>query len=126
MRRLVRELASGLITNDQFELGFATAAARIEVGSPDEEVLWRVYDFCWMFYDDLHEHRLRGRHALTAEARRAFARCVLLLGTDRPASLMSGSNSGHRQSHWPFADEDAYRDALRRPPYLAGSRAEIA
>jgi len=47
----------------------------------------------WFAYDDIREHRLQEKHALTDEARDAFERCVLLLRIDieysGPASFVS-------------------------------------
>jgi len=71
----MRHLASGLLTNDQFEDGQNSGGDRAT-----REIFW----FAWGFYDDLHEHRLRGRHRLSPLQRRAFARCVLFLLSGLP------------------------------------------
>jgi hypothetical protein len=36
----------------------------------------------WFAYDDLREHRLEGKHALTDEARDVLERCILFLRSD--------------------------------------------
>lgn len=68
---LVRQLASGQLTNDAFEDAYAAL--------PQDRATREVFLFAWSFYDDLYEHRLRGRHRLSPSQRRVFARCVLFL-----------------------------------------------
>lgn len=74
---LLRSLASGRITNDEF-------ADRWPV-SPDlavEEVYWAA----WKLYSDLREYRLARLHRLTKAERREVARWVVFLRTDLPYS----------------------------------------
>jgi hypothetical protein len=75
----LRQLASGRITNDEFD----NNACRGSGETPDGAA-WEVYRFAWCFYDDLYQHRLRGRNRLSPMQRRAFARCVLFLRTELP------------------------------------------
>lgn len=72
----LRQLASGLITNDQFE-------DRVEF-DPGDPATYELYRFAWGFYDDLSAHRMRGRHRLSKAQRQVFARCVLFLRSGRP------------------------------------------
>ena len=72
----VRQLASGTITNDEFE-------DRTCLREGEDPTLDAIYDFVWSFYSDCHRHRLRGRHRLSPLQRSVFARCVLFLHSDR-------------------------------------------
>ena len=71
----LRQLASGFLTNDEFEDG---------VPSATDHAVREVYRFAWGFYDDFHKHRLRGPHRLSPLQRRVFARCVLFLRSGLP------------------------------------------
>jgi hypothetical protein len=67
----LRRLASARITNREFE-------NQLVFRSPDAGVR-AVIDAAWSLYDDLREHRLTGKYALTAKQRRAVARAILFL-----------------------------------------------
>ena len=71
--RLLRRFAAGRITNDEYE-----DAAWAHFGRGDRGVD-AVLDASWFLYDDLCEHRLENRFALTREGRREVARWVLFL-----------------------------------------------
>lgn len=73
-RNLVLSLANGEITNDQFEDEYPS--------NPGDAALWAIATTTWLFYDDLHKHKLTGKHALTGEGRKLFERCALFLSTD--------------------------------------------
>ncbi len=75
LAKALRQLASGRMTNDQFE-----DALPEEMDHASRE----IYHFAWLFYDDLYPHRLRGRHRLSRFQRQVFARCVLFLRSDLP------------------------------------------
>ncbi len=62
------------------------------ISNCDFEAKWPRYDkrdrgllaietMLWRSYDDLHEHKLDGGHALTQEGRDMFDRCALFLET---------------------------------------------
>lgn len=70
MAELLRQLASGRITNDEFEDGLDMDFDR------DTRPIFHA---AWLCYDDLHSHRLRGAHRLSPLERQLFARCVLFL-----------------------------------------------
>jgi hypothetical protein len=57
---LLEKLADGRITNDEFEDAYP---------SSEDEVVHEVAEWAWLYYSDLKEHRLEGRHALPAESR---------------------------------------------------------
>jgi hypothetical protein len=73
---ILRQFASGRLTNDEFE----DRASEFR----DDEVVNKLYWFVWMFYDDLYEHRLLGKHRLSPLQRRVFAQCVLFLRSGLP------------------------------------------
>jgi hypothetical protein len=71
--QLLAELASGGSTNDQFE-------QRLPV-SPDPAI-GAVAGAAWAFYDDLHEHRLQGLWALSAQGQQFFRLLQRFLASD--------------------------------------------
>ena len=135
----LRALASGQITNDEFERRVPT--------SPDPAVWHIFFDGVWGLYSDLWEYRLKARHHLKPEAKAAIARCVLFLKTDQefewpqPSGLERSASffanfltlgaaarflqrqyrAAGEWSVWPFISRAAYEDALRSPVYLHGA-----
>ena len=73
---LLRQLASGRLTNDEFDDAYEPRTR--------DHVVDELFRFAWTFYDDLYEHRLRGSHRLSPRQRRVFARCVLFLRSGLP------------------------------------------
>lgn len=73
----LRRLAAGRITNDEFD---DEAFARYSHDT-DDPALAELATFGWLHYSDLRPYRLRGRHALSPEARKGVARAVLFLKT---------------------------------------------
>ncbi len=71
----MRQFASGTITNDQFE-------DLCPKNSHDDLAIGELFNVCWLLYDDMHEHKMRGRYRLGKFQREIFARCVLFLHTD--------------------------------------------
>lgn len=69
MAESLRQLASGRISNDQFE----DALPELDRDT------WPIFRAIWGCYDDLHEHRMLGVHRLSPSQRQAFARCCLFL-----------------------------------------------
>ncbi len=74
----LRRLASGRITNDEYEDLCCDADART-----NDPALSELFTYGWLHYDDLRRHKLRGRDALSREQRAAMARVVLFLTTDQ-------------------------------------------
>ncbi len=95
MAELLRQLASGRITNDQFEDSLPARMADAE---------WAVFHAAWCCFDDFHEHRLRGAHRLTPLERQLFARCVLFLRSGIPYEWPK--NLEHRVGVDPTADKE--------------------
>jgi hypothetical protein len=135
---LARRLAAGRITNDQFDDA---------VPNSRDPALHDIYlHGLWPLYDDLFEHRLKGRWALTPEGRDWVARVVLFLRSGNPyryrrvsgfvqvpVLLMSLLTLGwfgrfwlRRRwqdgdaSVWPFYSRDEFQAALGKPTYLHG------
>jgi hypothetical protein len=71
--KLIQDFKRGRITNDEFVAGFPN--------SPDTAI-GAIRSMLWFCYDDLREHRLTGKWALTEEGERLFDRCILFLKTD--------------------------------------------
>jgi hypothetical protein len=135
----LRRLASGRITNEQFE-------ERVLSASPDPGVR-AVIKAAWGLYSDLREHTLTGKDALTADERRHVARAVLFLHSDLEyrwppyatmallRDLASFLTAGRTRSSravlrpwaargdkqvWPFADQKDLNQARRAPRFLVG------
>lgn len=70
----LRHLASGRITNDEFEERMPWA--------PDDRGVEAVRDAAWMLYSDFRSYRLTGRHRLSAEHRRHVVRWIVFLHSD--------------------------------------------
>ncbi len=136
----MRALASGLITNDEFE------NSRLPHGAEDVAIREVYSKGAWMLYSDLHEYRFTGNSKLDDATKAEVARWVLFLKTDLPyewpassallslAILMANlltfgvanrlfTSRFHAYgdiSVWPFISESDYEIALRFPPYLVG------
>ncbi len=128
----LRHLATGLITNYQFE----DQAKR----SSDRVIHDIEFRLAWPAYDDMHEHKLKGQHAISLGHRLDFARAILFLKSDLPyewkrfSGFRAFLNSTFRLIPftrkapldisqgdlrvWPFFRYSDYRDALARQPYL--------
>ena len=139
---LLRRLASGRITNADFE------GERLDRST--DEALVALGDAGWSLYNDFGIYRLHGKHALSPDALKAVARCVLFLDTDlhyewppRRASvrgilttLLTLGLSLRRERRawessgpyhvWPFYRESDYQEACAHPRFLAGADPEQA
>ncbi len=73
---ILRQLASGAMTTDEF----SCEAAILAVDS-DDPLLVEIHGFADSLFHDLWSYRLRGRHALDRTARATVARLVLMLRT---------------------------------------------
>ena len=72
---LVGQLASGRLTNDEFEERWPASA---------DPALSAVRDAAWFLYSDLRTYRLAGADRLPFPIRRQVARWVLFLHSDLP------------------------------------------
>src|SRR5271170_4935429 len=71
---LIRQLAAGLITNDQFEDRLPQ--------NVDHAIHEVYFNGVWGLYSDLYEYRLVGKHSVPKEARRVLGRFILFLKSD--------------------------------------------
>ncbi len=131
-----RRLTTGAISNRQFEKALPRSA---------DPALHAIYvDGLWPLYDDLFEHKLIGRWALTDHARATVLRSILFLHSDLPyryptrtgltqipALLLSAftlgwfgrvqrpyCRRGGDDSVWPFYSREEYETVLRNPVYM--------
>ncbi len=80
---LLRGLAAGKISNDQFEDRWAQLRQLKQPDKPEDIALEAVRTWVWGLYSDLYEHRLAGKYALSCEGKQALARVILFLRSDR-------------------------------------------
>jgi hypothetical protein len=92
---LIQAFKSGLVTNDEFVAAFPRSG---------DAAIRAIRSMLWLCYDDLREHRLTGKWALTGYGEKLFNRCVLFLKTDLeyygPENLLSFRESFKRLWHW--------------------------
>ena len=70
----IRGLASGLITNDQFE---------DSVPNSEDRAISEIYsNGAWSLYSDTHEYKLKGKDKLAKEDKQLVSRWVLFLKSD--------------------------------------------
>jgi len=89
---LVRQFTSGRMTNDEYEAGYDAITA-----DKNDPAVSEAYYQLWLLYDDIKTHRMTGIHRLDRDGRRAVARMVLFLQSDK-------------EYHWP---ENAWLGAGR-------------
>jgi hypothetical protein len=70
---LIQDFRQGRVTNDEFVAAFPRS---------QDKAIQAISSMLWFCYDDVHEHRLTGKHALTAEGEMLVDRCVLFLNTN--------------------------------------------
>ena len=75
LARLLKQLVMGKITNDEFE-------DRLPGISRDKSIQ-AISGAAWYLYDDLHEHRLIDKQALSKVQRREIAKWILFLRSER-------------------------------------------
>ena len=134
----LRHLASGRITNDEFEDSLWV--------NTEDRGYWAVKDYALGgIYGDLEEYKLAGNRALTKAQRRMVARLIVFLHSDReyewPRHRYEGCRgmllhvitlgmlaerfnaqwrAGRDTSVWPFARYSDYKRAAQCPKLLAG------
>jgi hypothetical protein len=135
------------LTNDKYE---DAACLIFKDADREDHSLGAIYSRVWHFYDDLREHRLRDKHELSEEGRRAVARCVVFLHSDFEyqwpiksfislsgcflrlctfglAGLILNPINERRLQRmgswdlWPFFRETDYQSAITRPRLLGGA-----
>lgn len=144
---ILRQFASGRMTNDAFDAGCPDTA------DPGIHSIWST---CWVFYDDFKTHRLIDRYRLTHDQRTLVKRMVLFLDSDHPYQwpplYLPGIDPHYRRSPgfwralfslnrlppvevdrflaagfypvWPFSKKKDYLQALANPKRLSGKKVE--
>lgn len=88
----LRHLSVGLITNDDFEevLGDDVTDGwlpdqyhRSKEAKNDDGIIQPMLELCWGLYDDTRKHKLVKSDALTKDALKIIARCILFLHSER-------------------------------------------
>ncbi len=102
LAQAIRQLASGTLTNDEFE--------RDAVPDRQDEGAYQVYLFVWGHYDDFVKHRLRGDRRLSPFQRQVFARCVLFLRSGLPYEWPS-------HAKWMWCPQRMKEEPARRLPW---------
>jgi hypothetical protein len=142
----LRHLASGSITNDEFERQVPRHSVDPAVSS--------IVDASWFLYSDLSTYRLRGHNRLPSASRRRVARAILFLKSELPyewsypnptvlvrvlyllanigtlgaiAALQARRWRAQPNSEiWPFFNSSDYHRSLELPPFLRGERPNSA
>lgn len=87
----LRHLATGQITNDEYEESVMRDVSygwlpehyhRSKQYQTDDPVIPLILTASWQLYNDTHQHRLKSKAALSASATREIARYILFLNTD--------------------------------------------
>jgi hypothetical protein len=132
LAELIRSLASGIISNDEFEEAIPE--------SEDKAISEVFFHGAWCLYSDMKECKLKGADSLSDDARSVVARWVLFLKTDieykwpsasfKEAFLKSislglfGQNTLDKWeefgdiNHWPFINAKEFNDAKSSKAYL--------
>lgn len=88
----LRQLATGLITNDNFENNVMDDVTygwlpeqyyRSKEAKSDDAVILPMFELCWGLYDDTRRHKLKGRDKLNDSSLKYIARCILFLRSGR-------------------------------------------
>lgn len=97
MAELLRHFAAGQIINCDWD------EAAWQLAKSNDPALHAVFVAVWGLYDDLREHTLSGKDALTEKTRRNVARCVLFLQSDveYPLSRLRASWEKVKFALWP-------------------------
>jgi hypothetical protein len=132
LSELIRSLAVGNITNDEFEDALPNST---------DDAVWEVFHHgAWCLYSDMKEYKLRGKDALSPEDKSMVARWVLFLKSDyeyqwpsasfREVFLKSISLGFFGQStlekwkehgdvsYWPFVSSIQFNEAKQGKGYL--------
>lgn len=132
LAELIRSLATGDITNDQFEDALPVS---------EDRAIDEVYsNGAWRLYSDLHEHKLKDKYALTKEDIHLISRWILFLKSnyeyewpvittrEKLLSLFTCGIWRKRMqakwgetgdiNYWPFVNEAQFEAAKHEKGYL--------
>lgn len=143
---LLRRLANGQFSNDQFEDAMPRSS---------DPAIYAIFDTAWLYYSDFNEYWLVGSHRLHPDMKRAWIRWILFLDSDLryewppirhpgadPMAQQGGGlistvlglfgkgqpdaasvfDTAGRYPVWSFISAKDYRQALRSPRRLAGRK----
>jgi hypothetical protein len=134
----IRALASGLITNDEFE------DKRLPYNSGDPAISEVFSKGAWLLYSDFEEYHLSNIHRLDEKTKSDVARWILFLKTDLPYEwpvtnikqglllfignifTLGAAHKSYASKYqalgdievWPFLRRTDYASALKNPVYL--------
>lgn len=134
---LLRQLAAGQISNDEFENNFP-------IKSKDKAVNNIFWNGAWLLYDDRREYKLIGKHRLSKSTKQEVARWILFLKSDfeysqpRWVQILSflypllavislglvalvvtyGLGIKSKRKIWPFENQEDFEFSLKHPVYL--------
>lgn len=103
--RLLRALATGRLTNDEYE-----DAVSETVDLRKDKAIREIYGIARSLYSDMHEHRLKGPYALTHELRREVAKWLLFLYSDLEFKAVFS-----KLEFWPFPNKAALETTTQNP-----------
>jgi hypothetical protein len=125
---LIQDFRDGNITNEEFVSAFPRS---------EDKAIQAIGSMLWFCYDDLHEHRLTGKHALTVEGEKLVDRCILFLNTNleyfgetgftsilAPVKKFWRWSKRHREpaigTWWPFNDHAQLKEYEKARKVSAG------
>lgn len=90
----LRHLSVGLTTNDDFEESIMDDVtdgwlpeqyhrSKLAKSEDDDSIIKPMLELCWGLYDDTRNHKLVKSDALTKDALKIIARCILFLHSDK-------------------------------------------
>lgn len=121
--QLLRHLASGRITNDEFEDASYSITFKLARVGEEDVAIDELFIWAWSFYNDTEEHRLTGKMRLSRSERRYFAQAYLFLQTDLPyEGIRRGGflNYDWDMPDWPFAWRPDFKQVCANPRLLSG------
>jgi hypothetical protein len=88
----LRHLATGVITNDDFEKMVMQDVSygwlpeqyyRAKQAKEDDAIIFPILSLSWGLYNDTYQHKLRGKHQLNKETTTIIAQCILFLNSEK-------------------------------------------
>lgn len=90
----LRHLSVGLISNDDFEVSVMENVSdgwlpeqyhhsKLAKSDNEDPIIQPMLELCWGLYDDTRNHKLVKSDALSEEALKIIARCILFLHSDK-------------------------------------------
>lgn len=133
---VARRFFAGQISNFEFENQYPASKDR---------AIWAIGSTFWCFYDDLREHKLKGKWAINETTKKLMGRCIVFLHSSEEYKWPEISHPGARPveygkiskllnrhkrqdrflasgdiQFWPFINEQSYLHAMQHPTLLSG------